>query len=146
MSNTKPIRYIMPGEKCFTATQIMDRFTMETGYSLAVTNVGISAKILGLDYVEVEVDAPAGVPVSTVKQRQYSVLDMPLIFNRLLMLAQKRKLQAVAPAYKNKEGNEKFSGQAKVTARGLAELAVLFNQLQFPLLNQGPAKARKALH
>lgn len=83
------MRKIAPGEECLSATEIVARFATERGVALHATNAGNAAKALGLDFVEVEVEPPAGTTWRK-NERRYSVLDMPLIFEKLEELAARR--------------------------------------------------------
>jgi hypothetical protein len=83
------MRKILSGEECISAADIVSRFARERGPELHSTNAGNAAKALGLDYIEVEVDRPAGTTWSKA-ERRYSVLDLPLIFAKLQELADRR--------------------------------------------------------
>ncbi len=83
------MRNIAPGEECLSATEIVARFKNERGLALHATNAGNAAKVLGLDYVEVEVEGPAGT-IWTKRERRYSIIDLPLIFEKLQDLADRR--------------------------------------------------------
>lgn len=83
------MRNIAPGEECLSATEIVARFKTERGVALHATNAGNAAKVLGLDYIEVEVEGPAGT-TWTKSERRYSVVDLPLIFEKLQDLADRR--------------------------------------------------------
>lgn len=84
------MRAIKPDEECLAASEIAERFADETGHELHPTNVGQAAKRLGLDYQEIEVEAPPGVPGGWVWQRRYSTQDMPRIFEQLAELVAQR--------------------------------------------------------
>lgn len=79
------MRKIVPGEACLTAEEIVERFMVATGHSLHPTNAGNAAKALGLDYIEGPID-----PAWGKGRRSYSELDLPLIFERLQVLADRR--------------------------------------------------------
>lgn len=83
------MRKIGPGEECISAAEIVTRFARERGPELHATNAGNAAKALGLDYIEVEVDRPAATTWSK-SERRYSLLDLPLIFEKLQKLADRR--------------------------------------------------------
>lgn len=82
-------RKIEPHEECISATQIAARFAEQRGPRLHPTNVGNAAKELGLDFIEVQVKRPAGTPW-TKAERRYSLLDLPQIFEKLQVLADRR--------------------------------------------------------
>ena len=73
------------GEPCLTAEEIVGRFAAVTGHVLHPTNAGNAAKALGLDYVEGPVD-----PAWGKGRRSYAEVDLPLIFERLQELADRR--------------------------------------------------------
>lgn len=83
------MRKIAPGENCVSATEIVARFAAERGVALHATNAGSAAKALGLDFVEIEVERPAGTTWAK-NERRYSVVDLPLIFEKLQELADSR--------------------------------------------------------
>ena len=79
------MRRIEPGEVCLTAEEIVAKFAELTGHLLHPTNAGNAAKALGLDYIEGPVD-----PAWGKGRRTYAELDLPLIFERLQQLADRR--------------------------------------------------------
>lgn len=83
------MRFIASGEECLSATDIVAQFAQQTGHEVHATNAGNAAKMLGLDYIEVDVDPPPGVTWQK-PERRYAVLDLPLIFERLQVLVDRR--------------------------------------------------------
>ncbi len=82
-------RLIAAGEECLAAAEIVARFASHTGIELHATNAGVAAKALDLDYIEVDVDRPAGTTWSKL-ERRYSIHDLPMIFDKLQELADRR--------------------------------------------------------
>ncbi|MDP2761277.1 MAG: hypothetical protein Q8O64_12930 [Sideroxyarcus sp.] len=82
------MRAIQPGEECFSATEIAQRFENLYGVNLHPTNVGNAAKRLDLDYIEVEIDSSESKWVT--KQRRYGKEDIPAIFTILSELVERR--------------------------------------------------------
>lgn len=83
------MRFIAPGEACLSATAIVEQFAAQTGHVLHATNAGQAAKALGLDYIEVDVEPTADAPWAGT-ERQYAVLDVPLIIEQLQALVDRR--------------------------------------------------------
>ncbi len=79
------MRNIAPGEVCLTAEEIVARFAGKTGHVLHPTNAGNAAKSLELDYIEGPID-----PVWKKGRKSYAELDLPLIFEQLQALADRR--------------------------------------------------------
>lgn len=84
------MRRIMLGETCLSATEIVQKFALERGSVLHATNAGNAARRLGLDYVEVDIEPPAGVSWTPKPERRYAELDLPAIFVELQKLADER--------------------------------------------------------
>ena len=76
-------RFMLSGEETLTAAEIAERIEAQLGREFSATKVGNAAKSLDLDYEEVDYDVPTQ-PGLTVKQRRYSVVDIPEI-TRLLI-------------------------------------------------------------
>lgn len=84
------MRWIKPGKKTLSAKEIAEIYCEKTGEELHPTNVGNAAKSLNLDYIEIDVEAPSNLKVDAIKQRQYSELDIELIFTKLDELVERR--------------------------------------------------------
>lgn len=84
------MRYIENGEKCLTAAEIAEMFEAETGVEFHPTNVGQAAKMLDLDYLEVNGEDVGFNPDWGAKRKLYSEKDIPNIFNVLMEKAWKK--------------------------------------------------------
>jgi hypothetical protein len=86
-TTTTTFRAIASHEETLSATEIVERFEALSGHSLHPTNAGNAAKALRLDYIEVQ---PEDASAVWKLEKRYSVLDIPLIFERLHALVANR--------------------------------------------------------
>ena len=79
------MRWIREGENCLTAEEIVDKFAQATGHALHPTNAGNAAKFLALDFLEGPFEE-----MWAKRRKLYSEVDLPLIFEWLQALADRR--------------------------------------------------------
>ena len=73
------MRRIEPREETLTAAEVAQKMASDFGVDVTSQKVGQTAKLLDLDYIEVDLEIRS----FTVRQRKYGIKDLPAIASRL---------------------------------------------------------------